>query len=85
MEDVSVSRELVRAIGAFVVIAVLFVLVLMGPVGWLVGGVIGLAALVLWRTVGSASVEAPAGINCPSCGGRLEAEAIACDHCGEQL
>ena len=85
MEDVSVSREIVRALGAFVLIAVLVVLVLLGPVGWLVAGAIGLAALVLWRTVGSASVVPATGINCPGCGGRLDAGAIACDRCGREV
>lgn len=65
---------------------ILALLVLMGPVGWIVAAFVafGLALLAKWSgSLGGGSVQP--SVNCPGCGAPNDPDSESCEYCGEAL
>ena len=75
------------ALGALL-LAFVGVLVLLGPIGWILAAFLLAAGYVLakWSgLVGGDESPVTAKVSCPECGARNGADRGACHHCGEPL
>lgn len=69
-------------VGGTLLLVGLFLFVL-GPLGWAVAAVIGLAVLAT-SSVGDGD-GTPERTNCGACGAPNDPDRSSCDHCGESL
>lgn len=78
--------EFAKPLLAIPILAVVFLLIVVGPLGWIVLALlvpVGLAVRAAW-TDDERDVT-PDKVNCPDCGARVAAGSDTCDYCGATL
>lgn len=86
MSPRTLLSELAKPLLAIPVLAVVFLLIVMGPLGWTMLALLLLAALAVRAAwTGGDGGTAADKVNCPNCGARVAAEGDVCDYCGASL
>lgn len=86
MSPPSLLSELAKPLLAIPVLAVVFLLLVMGPLGWVMLALLllaGLAVRAAWTDDDGGAV--PDKVNCPNCGARVAADSDICDYCDASL
>ena len=78
--------ELGKLVLALAILPIVFVLIVIGPLGWIVLAVFAIVVVYVVGKRGSEDGEgAPEKSNCPACGARITVDREVCDYCGEPL
>ncbi|QLG64271.1 zinc ribbon domain-containing protein [Halorarum salinum] len=81
----SLLSELAKPLLAIPVLAAVFLLIVTGPLGWVMLALFLLAGLAVRAAWTDDADAVPEKVNCPDCGARVAAGRDACDYCGASL